>query len=192
MFLIGYTAGFLFNCEYLIREYPYLVHHWTISSLCQLLVFWHQTKLSQSKIAKFQSVSFWLLWTALQFSLYRFTFASSSRDHNDIHVYIHLHVYMSHVFGELSKSRIYFKKKYIHTTHQSSMCIQKGTTFCFGSGFSNTHQGPFTSFPHGLPRPEPMAQWVDEAMALCMPLCGIAKEAFAVKNGNWKSMSKWN
>eukprot|EP00434_Breviolum_minutum_P018812 symbB.v1.2.016593.t1/scaffold1264.1/size127839/2 len=24
--------------------------------------------------------------------------------------------------------------------------------------------------------PEPMAKWVDEAMALCMPLCGIAKE----------------
>ena len=73
------------------------------------------------------------------------------------------------------------------------MCIQKGSTFCFGSVFSNTHHGPFTSFPgaifgnerHGWePRPEPMAKWVDEAMALCMPLCGIAKEEFAVKNGD--------
>ena len=88
-------------------------------------------------------------------------------------------MYTCHMFAGSFQNQGSILKKiyiYIYTTHQSSMCIQKGSTFCFGSVFSNTHHGPFTSFPHGLPRPEPMAKWVDEAMALCMPLCGIAKE----------------
>jgi len=43
----------------------------------------------------------------------------------------------------------------------------------------------FETKRHGqAPRPEAMAKWVDEAMALCMPLCGIAKEEFAFKNAN--------
>ena len=55
--LPGYIFGFLFNCVVNIpsMNIHISVHHCTISSLCQLLVFWrvqpHQTKLSESKIA---------------------------------------------------------------------------------------------------------------------------------------------